>query len=80
MKNYGNTDHAISLKFGIEMDMTYQEIANELGVSYQAIQQMEAKAIKKFEKKFRDMFPDTWPIIKEEIEHGKFGREVMSFL
>jgi hypothetical protein len=80
MKTHGNTDNAVSLKYGLELEMTYREIAVKLGVSYQYVQQTETVALKKFEKKFRIMFPDTWPIIQEEIERGKFGRDTMHLL
>ena len=80
MKNHGNKDQAVSFKYGMELESTYREIANELGTSFQYIQEVEALALKKFEKKFRAMFPDTWPILQEEIQSGKFGREVVPFM
>ncbi len=80
MNNPGNTGHATSLRYGTEMEMTYREIAEELGVSYQSVQQTENRAIRKFKERFQTMFPDTWHLIEGEIQGGSFGREVLPFL
>jgi len=62
-----------SLKWNMELENSYQEIANVLGVSYQAIQQTEQKALRNFKQKFCRMYPDTWKLIKKDIESGHFG-------
>jgi len=64
-----------STKYNItELNMSQREISEELGISQQAIQQVETKALLKFKKRFCKMFPDTYPIIQTEIGRGIFGR------
>lgn len=72
--NKASTGKCYSLKFNMEMETTYKEIAGEFGVTIQAIQQTETKALSKFKKRFCQMFPDTWPLIEKDIIHGYFGR------
>ena len=57
-----------------ELNMSQREISEKLGVSQQAIHQLEVKALLKFKKRFCKMFPDTYPIIQMEIGRGLFGR------
>ena len=64
-----------STKYDItELNMSQREISEEIGISQQAIQQIETKALIKFKKRFCKMFPDTYPIIQTEIGRGVFGR------
>lgn len=56
------------------LNMSQREISEKLGVSQQAIYQLEVKALLKFKKRFCKMFPDTYPIIQMEIGRGLFGR------
>jgi hypothetical protein len=51
-----------------------------LGVSFQYIQQTEDRALTKFRKHFKQMFPDTWKLIEKDIVSGHFGRETVSML
>jgi hypothetical protein len=78
MKTHGNKDNAY--KFGMMMEMTHQEIANEWCVTQQCVQQTEERALVKFKNNFKSMFPDTWYLVKEDILSGNFGREVMPLL
>lgn len=57
-------------------DMSHREIAEQLGVSKQTIQQTEQRALSKFEQRFCDMFPDTWKLIQEDIVKGWFGKDI----
>ena len=51
---------------------TQEEIAEELGVSQQYVQQVEKRALVKFKKRFCSMYPDTWKLIQDDIGRGYF--------
>lgn len=63
-------------RYSYVLNMTQGEIAKQLGVSRQAISQMEQRALNKFKTTFCNMFPDTWRLIQEDIEKGWFGHEI----
>jgi len=75
-ENDGKLYSEYNPRYSYVINMSHDEIAKRLGVSRQAIQQMEKRALKKFKQKFCLMFPDTWKLIQNDIEKGWFGHEI----
>jgi transcriptional regulator len=57
-----------------DLHMSQKEVAIELGVSQQYVDQIEKRALQNFKKKFCNLFPDSWELIQNDIERGHFGR------
>lgn len=55
-----------------DLVMTQTEIAAQLGVTPQAVQLIEARAIARFKKRFAAMFPDTAPLFIDDIRSGRW--------
>lgn len=55
-----------------ELAMTQTELAKAWGCTPQCIQLIEKQALKKFKRRFSRLYPDTVPLILEDVIAGRW--------
>lgn len=60
----------------IDHVMSQAEVAAKMGITKQAVQQIEKRAIEKFTRRFRNLCPDTVGLIRRDPKYSYGWRDV----